>query len=164
MARRRRPQRRKRPRQPIMEVEAFLALGTTPFDIYGRRTDRLPAPTATHPLTEARIRVLQRRAELRQPLHHPADETRPPRRLPSATPCDPEDDTLITQEQMAKLLGCCKQWLRFRIDSCNGQFPDAAESHDGWRGRAKAWLYREVRPWLEDLFGVTLPARYRPQG
>jgi hypothetical protein len=142
-----------------MEVEAFIALGKTPYDLYGRH-DRMPAPTATHPQTEERIRVLQRRAELRQPLKHPKDETRPPSRPPLVEPCDDDDDTLVTQRQMAKLLGISKAWLRFRIDNCHGMFPDAAEPHDGWRRREKAWFYREVRPWLEDLFGVTLPAKY----
>lgn len=149
----------------VMELEAFIALGKASYDLYGRRTDRLPAPTRTHPLTEERIQVLQRRAELRQPLHNPADENRPAPLPHLIAPCDEDDETLVSMAQMAHMVGLSSQRLRHHIRTCRGAFPGQVEQHAsrGEQGPATCayWLYREVRPWLEDLFGLTLPARYR---
>jgi hypothetical protein len=80
-------------------------------------------------------------------------EGRDEQRLPEGTSSELPQD-LVTLDQIAAMARRCKRTLeRYRR-----QLP--APKFRGRRGQPHLWDWTEVRPWLEETFGLRLPEHF----
>lgn len=86
-------------------------------------------------------------------LHAIGREEMPRPGLPLPTVPDPMEQ-LVTLDQCAAIVGRRKRSL----DRYRERMPPPRVR--GGRGRASAWAWAEVRPWLEEVFGRRLPTHF----